>query len=140
MEETEPSVELIFNEKKKAERHNATKPLVELRNFVNHMNDYMVPHRGSEEAIARSQQVPLTKDTAPRVALWVPREFLEHSFPNSNAFLKAAIKLKEEVPLPKLSCIALRSSNRAMDAPVKMVMLVCGSSRWCKQRGSGTRR
>lgn len=97
MEEKEPSVELIFNTKKKPERHNATHPTVELRNFVNNMNDYVVAWRGSEEAIAKSQQVALTRDTAPRVALWVPHEFLEHSFPHSTAFLKFAIKLKDEV-------------------------------------------
>jgi len=97
MEETEPSVELIINSKKKLERLNATKPAVVVRNFVNNMNDYRVAGRGSDEAVAQSQQVPLTHDTAPRVALWVPPEFLEHSFPHSSAFLKAAIKLKDEV-------------------------------------------
>ncbi|KAG0604870.1 hypothetical protein M758_9G015200 [Ceratodon purpureus] len=97
MEQMEPSLELIFNTKKKAERHNATKPLVEVRNYVNPMNDYRVAWRGSDDQIAKSQQVPLTPLSAPRVALWVPLEFLEHSFPNSSTFIKAALKLTNEV-------------------------------------------
>lgn len=60
MEQMEPSLELIFNTKKNAERHNATKPLVEVRNYVNQMNDYRAAWRGSDDQIAKSQRVPLT--------------------------------------------------------------------------------
>jgi hypothetical protein len=97
MEQTEPSLELIFNTKKKADKHNATKPLVEVCNYVNQMNDYRVDMRGSDDQIAKSQRVPLTSFSVPRVALWVPTEFLEHSFPHSSTFIKAALKLKNEV-------------------------------------------
>jgi len=114
MEEPEPSVELIFNTKKKAETHNASKPAVEVRNFVNNMNDYKVPRRGTEEAIAKSQQVPLTRLTAPRVALWVPPVFLEHSFPHSSVFLKAAIRLKDEVNLTSTAFSVLSPTRHSI--------------------------
>lgn len=97
MEQMEPSLELIFNAKKAADRHNATQRRGEQRNYVNHMNDYRVARRGSDEQLAKSQQVPLTPLSAPQVALRVPLEFGEHSFPHSAAFIKAALKLKDEV-------------------------------------------
>lgn len=88
-------VELIFA--KPAEKHNATKPKVEVRNFPNNMNNYKVSFRGTDEQVAKSQRVPLSHYTAPRVALMYPEEFREHSFPKSGRFLKSALKLKNEV-------------------------------------------
>jgi hypothetical protein len=88
-------VELIFA--KPAEKHNANKPKVEVRNFPNNMNNYKVSFRGTDEQVAKSQRVPLSPLTAPRVALMYPEEFREHSFPKSARFLKSALKLKNEV-------------------------------------------
>uniref|UniRef100_A0A7I4FK28 Uncharacterized protein n=1 Tax=Physcomitrium patens TaxID=3218 RepID=A0A7I4FK28_PHYPA len=97
MSKNEEPLELIFNKKKKTDRHNSTTPSIEIRNFPNNMNDYKVAWRGSDEEIDKSQRVPLTETTAPLVALWIPPEFLEHSFPNSKTFIKSAMELKNEV-------------------------------------------
>lgn len=102
MSKNEEPLELIFNKKKKTDRHNSTTPSIEIRNFPNNMNDYKVAWRGSDEEIDKSQRVPLTETTAPLVALWIPPEFLEHSFPNSKTFIKSAMELKNEVNFTSL--------------------------------------